>query len=175
MNADQETKQEMSRIADELKATLLALWLGAALFFSAVVAPAVFGVLHHFDLPNANEIAGSIVTRSLTVINVGGFLIGLLALAIVLVSKRTTGGFVFAIQFLSLIVLALTTALGKWIVAARMVALRTAMVIPIDQVPADDPRHQAFSQLHGYSVALLSAAMIACLVAIVIGRRESGK
>lgn len=165
----------MNRIADELKLTLLGVWLGAALFFSAVVAPAVFGVLRQFDLPNtnANEIAGSIVTRNLAVINVSGFLIGLLALAIVLVWKRTGNRFTFAIQLLSLAVLSLTTAGGKWIVAARMVALRTAMVIPIDRVSADDPRRLAFHELHGYSVALLSAAMIACLVAIVIGRREA--
>ena len=165
----------MSRIAEDLKSTLLGLWLGAALFFSAVVAPAVFGVLRQFDLPNANEIAGSIVTRNLTVINVGGFVIGLLALAATLVWRRTGSRLTFAIQLLSLAVLSITTAVGRWIVAARMLALRTAMVIPIDRVAADDPRRQAFHQLHGYSVALLSAAMIACLVAIVISRHENRK
>ena len=165
----------MSSIADKLKLTLLGLWLGAALFFSAVVAPAVFGVLHQFDLPNANEIAGSIVTRNLTVINISGFLVGLLALALTLVWRKTGSRFVFAVQLLSLAVLSLTTAAGKWIIAARMLALRTAMLIPIDRVPADDPRRQAFTQLHGYSVALLSAAMIACLIAIIVNKRETRK
>lgn len=162
----------MTRIATELKSTLLCLWLGAAVFFSVVVAPAVFGVLHQFDLPNANEIAGSIVNRSLTVINISGFVIGLLALVLALAGRRAGRGLTLAIQLFSLTVLSLTTALGKWVVAARMMALRTAMIIPIDQVAADDPRKQAFQQLHGYSVALLSAAMIACLVAIVMGRRD---
>ena len=162
-------KNRMNRIADGLKTTLLAIWLGAALFFSAVVAPAVFGVLRQFGLTNANEIAGSIVTRNLTVTNVSGFLIGLLVFALTLVWKRT-GGLSFAIQLLSLAVLCVTTATGKWIVAARMLALRTAMIIPIDQVAADDPRRQAFQQLHHYSVVLLSTAMIACLVAIVLDR-----
>src|SRR6476620_6991164 len=60
---------------------LLACWFGAALFFGAVVAPAAFGVLRSFGLSNANEIAGSIVTRSLSVINIAGFLISLLLLA----------------------------------------------------------------------------------------------
>ena len=163
----------MNRIAGELKSTLPGLWLGAALFFSAVVAPAAFGVLRQFDLPNANEIAGSIVNRGLTVINSSGFVIGLLALVATLFWKKTGRRFTFAIQLLSQAVLTLATATGKWIVAARMSALRTAMVIPIDQVAADDPRRQAFQQLHGYSVALLSAAMIATLVAIVVSRREA--
>src|SRR6186713_2827131 len=52
---------------------LLACWFGAALFFGAVVAPAAFGVLRSFGLANANEIAGSIVTRSLGVVNIAGF------------------------------------------------------------------------------------------------------
>ena len=44
---------------------LLAAWFGAALFFGAVVAPAAFGVLRSFGLPNTNEIAGAIgVSRS---------------------------------------------------------------------------------------------------------------
>ena len=59
---------------------LLACWFGAALFFGAVVAPAAFGVLRSFGLSNANEIAGSIVTRSLSVVNIAGFVIALLLL-----------------------------------------------------------------------------------------------
>ena len=153
-------------IADELKSTLLGLWLGAALFFSAVVAPAVFGVLRQFNLANANEIAGTIVTRTLTVISVSGFLIGLALLAVTLIWRKTSG-LAFTIQVLSLLVLTITTGVGPWIVAARMLLLRTAMAAPIDRVPGDDPRRQVFNQLHGYSVALLSAAMIATIVALV--------
>jgi hypothetical protein len=66
-------------------------------------------------------------------------------------------------------VLAGTTAVGQWIVAARMRTLRVAMVT-IDLVPPDDPRRVTFTQLHGYSVALLSTAMIAALVALVAFR-----
>ena len=157
-------------IANELKATLLGLWLGAALFFSAVVAPAVFGVLRQFNLANANEIAGSIVTRTLTVISVGGFLIGLLALVATLIWRKSSG-FVFVVQIIALLTLTITNAVGHWIVAARMLALRTAMGVPIDRVPIDDPRRQAFGTLHGFSVALLSAAMIGVILAILMARR----
>ena len=153
----------------ELRATLLGLWLGAALLFSAVVAPAVFGVLRQFGLANANEIAGSIVTRTLTVINLSGFLIGVAMLVATLFWKsasRSTHG----LQLLSLAVLTIATAVGHWVVAARMLAWRAALVLPIDRIASDDPRRQAFNKLHGYSVTLLATAMIAALVAIVLGR-----
>lgn len=155
--------------ADHLRSILLSLWLGAALFFSFAVAPKVFAVLRSFDLTNGNEIAGTIVTRTLTVINVGGFILGLAALLITTLLKRRARGFSFALQVLSLLLLAGTTAVGQWIVAARMRALRVAMVT-IDLVPPDDPRRVTFTQLHGYSVALLSVAMIAALVALAAFR-----
>jgi hypothetical protein len=156
-------------IADNLRSILLSLWLGAALFFSFAVAPSVFAVLRSFELANANEMAGSIVTRTLTVINVGGLVVALLALLITIAMKRRCGRISLALQVLSLIVLAATTAVGQWIIAARMRDLRAAMVT-IDLVSPDDPRRIAFTQLHIYSVALLSAAMIAALVALAAFR-----
>jgi hypothetical protein len=46
------------------------------------------------------------------------------------------------------------------------------MVVPIDQVAADDARRVAFNSLHGYSVNALSLAMIAALVAMVLMARS---
>ena len=63
-----------------VKLILLSAWVGATLFFGAVVAPAAFGVLRSFELTNASEIAGSIVTRCVSVVNITGFIIGLLIL-----------------------------------------------------------------------------------------------
>ena len=162
---------------DHLRSTLLSLWLGAALFFSFSLAPSVFAVLRAFDLANANEIAGTIVTRTLAIINVAGFIFGLVALLITFAFRRAMKGFALALQVLSLIVLVGTTAVGHSIVAARMRALRVAMVT-IDLVPPDDPRRVAFAQLHVYSVALLTAAMIAsaiAIVAILFSRRSVGR
>jgi len=143
-------------------------WLGAALFFGAVVAPAAFGVLRSFSLPNANEIAGSIVTRSLSVVNIAGFLIGLLLLLTALVRRSSAGRVAFYLELGSLAVITIATGVGHWFIAARMRALRAAMVVPIDQVPLDDARRVAFNALHGYSVNALGLAMIAALLAIVL-------
>ncbi|HZM98151.1 MAG TPA: DUF4149 domain-containing protein [Pyrinomonadaceae bacterium] len=151
---------------------LLAVWFGAALFFGAVVAPAAFGVLRSFGLPNASEIAGSIVTRSLSVVNLAGFVIALLLLVTVILRRNYSSRLSFIVECICLAVIALTTGVGHWFIAARMRALRVAMVLPIDQIAADDPRRVAFNSLHGYSVNALSLAMIAALVAMVLMARS---
>ena len=151
---------------------LLACWFGAALFFSAVVAPAAFGVLRSFGLPNANEIAGSIVTRSLSVVNIAGFLIALLLLVTAILRRNSSGRVSFMVECICLGVIALATGAGHWLIAARMRALRAAMELPIDQIAAGDPRRVEFSSLHGYSVNALGLAMIAALVALVLMSRS---
>jgi hypothetical protein len=151
---------------------LLALWLGGALFFSVVVAPAAFGVLRSYGLPNASEIAGAIVTRSLSVVNVAGFVVALLLLVTLFVRRASAGRGSFIAETICLFVIALATGLGHWLIAARMRALRAAMVLPIDQIAADDSRRVAFNNLHGYSVNALGLAMIAALVALVLMARS---
>src|SRR5215218_8483605 len=151
---------------------LLACWFGAALFFGAVVAPAAFGVLRSFSLPNADEIAGSIVTRSLSVVNIAGFVVALLLLATIILRRNTSGRVSFIVECICLSVIALATGVGHWFIAARMRALRVAMVLPIDQIAADDARRVAFNNLHGYSVNALGLAMIAALVALVLMSRN---
>lgn len=151
---------------------MLALWFGAALFFSAVVAPAAFGVLRSFALTNANEIAGGIVTRALSVVNIAGFLIGVVLLMTLFWRRSAQGRIAFLIECICLSLIVLTTGLGHWVIAARMRALRAAMMLPIDQIAANDPRRIEFAGLHSYSVNALGIAMIAALVAIVMIARN---
>ena len=151
---------------------LLAAWLGAALFFGAVVAPAAFGVLRSFGLPNASEIAGSIVTRTLGVVNIAGFAIAMLLLVTAFLRREAQSRIALIVELACIGVIALTTALGHWWIAARMRALRAAMELPIDQIAAADPRRMEFNALHGYSVKALGIAMIAGLVALVLMGRN---
>lgn len=150
---------------------LLSLWLGAAIFFSVAVAPAAFGVLRSFGLPNASEIAGTIVTRTLSVINLSGFAIGLVLLLTLFIRRQQTGRLAVLIECVCLGIIVMATGVGHWLIAARMRALRAAMYLPIDQVAIDDPRRIAFNSLHGYSVNALGLAMIAALIAIVLMAR----
>ena len=156
------------RVINNIRLSLLAAWLGIAIYFSAVVAPSAFGVLRSFALGNANEIAGTIVSRALSVVSKSGLVLSLLLLAITFVIRKGCGRASFILQNLLLIIVAISTAVGEWVIAERMRGLRAAMQGHIDQVPLDDPRHLAFAALHGYSVAALSVAMVAALVVILL-------
>jgi hypothetical protein len=124
-----------------------------------------------FGLPNANEIAGSIVTRSLSVINIAGFLIALLLLLTLFLRRSSTGRVGFVFECFCIVIMALGTGVAHWVITVRMRALRAAMVVPIDQIGFDDSRRIEFNTLHGYSVNALGLAMIAALVAMVLMAR----
>lgn len=160
-------------LLQDVRLLLLGLWLGASLFFSFAVAPGVFAVLRDSTTLYANHLAGSIVTRNLAVINTSGFIISLLLLssAFVFSSGKRRGA--FTAEIISLGVVAMATAVGQWVIAAKMVALRQQMGRPIDETAAGDPLRLAFNDLHGYAVAALTVAMAASLVAfILIARRK---
>ena len=151
---------------------LTALWLGGAVFFSATVAPSAFGVLRARGVPYANEAAGTIVTRTLSVINTGGFIIALLLLASAFLFRRGVKRRAFLLEIISLAVLAIATGAGQWIIAARMLALRAAMGRPIDDVAAGDPLRVSFNSLHGYSVTTLAIAIIVAAIALLLIARR---
>jgi hypothetical protein len=155
-------------ILNNIRLLLLASWLGAAIFFSAAVAPSAFRVLRAFDLPNASELAGAIVTRTLSVVNTSGFIFSLLLLLTAFVLKASYGRTAFILQTVLLLIVAITTAVGEWAIAAKMRGLRAALHTSIDQIPAGDPSRVAFDALHGYSVTALSIAIIAALIAFFV-------
>ena len=158
----------MIAVLHDARLLLIALWLGAAVFFSAAVAPSAFAVLRAFHLANANEIAGTIVTRTLTMINVGGFMISLLLIASAFLSSHTVNRRAFYAEVIALALLGATTGINQWVISARMLALRAALGRPIDEVAQNDPLRLAFSSLHGYSVMALGVGMIGALAALLL-------
>lgn len=147
---------------------LLGVWLGAAIFFSAAVAPNVFPVLRGAELPNAATLAGSVVTRLLAIINKGGFEIGVFLLVISFLTTRGQKLNRRIAEMLSLAIMAIMTAIGHWLVAARLATLRAAMQLPIDQIAPTDARRIEFDSLHRYSVAMLGVAIVSALIAFVL-------
>src|SRR5262245_52850024 len=107
-------------MVSSVRIVLLAIWFGAALFFSVVVAPAALGVLRSYVLPNASEIAGGIVTRSLSVVNVSGFVIALLLLLTLLAGRGLIGRWSLIAETICLALIVMATGLGHWLIAARM-------------------------------------------------------
>jgi ABC-type protease/lipase transport system fused ATPase/permease subunit len=151
-------------ILRSIAVVLVASWLGAAVYFSAVVAPSAFGVLRSHGVENASELAGAIVNRSLAIINVSGFAIALLALLITLFLRTNYHRILFAIQTALLLVVVVMTGLGEWVIAARLRALRAAITVPMEQLALTDPQRVAFANLHRYSVMALGIAIIAALI-----------
>src|SRR5438045_5931034 len=113
---------------------LLGLWLGAAIFFGAAVAPALFGVLRDANLANANELAATIVTRLLSIINRGGFEISLFLIVTAYFVTRNESRLRRFAEMISLAIMAIMTGVGHWVIAARMTALRATMQGQIDQI-----------------------------------------
>lgn len=163
----------LGAVVRDVRLLLTALWLGSAVFFSATVAPSAFGVLRARNVPFANEAAGSIVTRTLSVVNTSGFILALLLLASAFLFRQGVKRRALALETISLAVLAIATGVGQWVIAARMLALRAAMGRPIDEVAVDDSLRVSFNSLHGYSVTALGIAIIAAAVALLlIARRK---
>ena len=166
----------MEKLLRTVSLLLLGVWLGAAIFFGAAVAPNLFNVLRGADLTNANALAGSIVTRLLAIINRGGLEISLLLLVISFCATRGVKPLTRFAEMISLAIMAIMTALGHWVIAARMLALRAAMQLPIDQIGPTDPRRAAFDTLHRYSVMVMGIAMVAALAAfLLIATRRRGR
>ncbi len=158
----------MTEIVRVLRLLLLGLWLGAAIFFGAAVAPALFGVLHGAGLTNANELAGMIVSRLLSIINRGGFEISLFLFVTAFFVNKNESRFRRFAEMISLAIMSIMTGVGQWVIAARMSALRAAMQGHIDQIAFKDPRRIAFDGLHGYSVKVMTVAMLAALFAFLL-------
>lgn len=157
-----------------LRILLLGLWLGAAVFFGAAVAPTVFGVLRGAQLANANELAGMMVQRLLAVINRGGFEIALFLIVTGYFVSKAGSRFVRFTEMISMAIMAIMTGVSHWVISARLLALRAATGTPIDQLAGNDPQRIAFDALHGYSVAAMGVAIVAALLAfLIMARRQT--
>ena len=163
----------MKTIIGYLRLLLLGLWLGAAVFFGAAVAPTVFGVLRGAQLANATELAGMMVQRLLAVINRGGFEISLFLLVTGYFISKKESRLRRSAEMISLAIMAIMTGASHLVISARMLTLRAAMQTPIDQIAANDPRRIAFDALHGYSVAAMGVAIIAALIAFLVISNQS--
>lgn len=150
----------------DFRILLLGLWLGAACFFSFAVAPSAFAVLP------TRELAGSVVNRTLAIVNYGGIIIGLILLASSYFSRQRVGRVKLRLEQGLLLLLTAACAFGQFVIAARLNDLRGQIGRPVEELAVDDSMRVAFNDLHGYSVTILLTAMMAALIAFfVIVRR----
>lgn len=150
----------MNRATSALGQTLiLALWLGGALLFVAVVAPAAFAVLP------TRTLAGSLVGRVLPVLFHAGALVGIAVVVLEMGAHRR--GMVTGRMAAGLVML-VSCFIAQYVIGPRIAALRLQIGGAIDALPLDDARRAAFGRLHGLSVLWLGAAAIAALVALAL-------
>ena len=161
---------DLTTFIRQLRLLLLGLWLGAAIFFGAAVAPALFNVLRGAGLVNANELAGSVVTRLLGFINRGGVEVALFLLVTAFFVNRNRRRFAQVAEVISITIMAIMTGVSNWLISARMLALRASMGT-IDQVSPTDARRIEFDSLHRYSVMIMGVALVAGLIAFFIASR----
>lgn len=145
-----------------IELSVLALWLGAASFFSIAVAPALFAVLP------TRTLAGMAIARMLPAIFASGIALGVLVIAVEVASRR---GWSWSGREVAGLVIAGACAIAQFIVAPRINRLRAEISGPIEELSADDGRRIAFGRLHGISVAWLGIAMLAAVVAMVLCAR----
>lgn len=157
------------RTLSKIELLLVALWLGAAVFFAAGVAPSAFIVL-----PNGT-LAGNVVNRTLSIVNFSGMIIGAVLFLLSFIPRGEARAVWLWIQRGLLLIMTLAAAAGQAIIGLYMEYLRKLSEKPIGSLPADDPVRMQFDRWHEYSVWILLAGMAAALLAFfVISRDRAG-
>jgi hypothetical protein len=152
----------------DIRLLLLAVWLGAAVFFIGV-AQSAFAVVPQRDL------AGAVVNRNLAILNYGGLAISVLLILTSFVASSTVNKFWLWIERVLLAVIAAACAIGHFVIGFWLASIRTQIGRPIDEVAADDPLRIQFNMLHEYSVWVLFVGMVAGLITFfVISNRKLG-
>ena len=147
---------------------LIGLWLGAACFFIAV-AQSAFAVLP------AREMAGTVVGRTLSILNYAGLGIAIILLLTSLIARKDTNRISVWTERVLLFLIAAACAVGQFVIGLMLLSVRAQMGRPVDEVAADDPLKLQFNNLHEYSVWVLMAAMGAALIAFfIVANRKSG-
>jgi hypothetical protein len=150
------------KFLSNIRLLLLGLWLGAAVYFSFALAPSAFAVLP------ARELAGALVSRSLMIVNLAGFVIGLILLATSFVAAQNSNRAVAWTERILLLVVTAAAAVGQFVIALWLSFVKAQMGKPIDEVPLEDPLRVQFNNLHEYSVWVLIVGMLAALAAFFI-------
>ncbi|HUR97713.1 MAG TPA: DUF4149 domain-containing protein [Pyrinomonadaceae bacterium] len=156
------------KFLSDLRLLLLSIWLGSAVFFIAV-AQSAFAVLPQ------RELAGAMVSRTLSILNFGGLAIALILIATSFLRSANYNRVSIWTERFLLLILAIACAGGQFVIGLWLSMIRGQMGRPIDEVPADDPLRIQFNNLHNWSEWVLLGGMLAALIAFfVISSRKFG-
>ena len=171
-----EATKRMRTLFHSLVYLLLGLWLGALLFFGAVLAPVAFSQLPPlFPTPAAGiHAAGLVVGTSLIRLHAIGLLCGLIVLLLLLIGRahyRT-----ILPQAILVFVMMLLTAYSQFSIIPRMDTARDSVGGNVDAVSPDNPGRQIFDRLHKTSTHVEGLVLLCGLAALAatahLSRRE---
>jgi hypothetical protein len=155
----------MSQTFRFVRVLALSAWVGAIIYFAAVVTQGAFAVL-----PSQDE-AGLLVGYTL-----GGLhLMGLIAAAVFLLASvamtKSLRAFIEP-AVIGVILMAALTIASQGYVMPKMALLRSQMG-SVQATPASDPRRAEFDKLHRVSVDLEVGVLLIGLAALFLALREN--
>ncbi|HEX6534949.1 MAG TPA: DUF4149 domain-containing protein [Gemmatimonadaceae bacterium] len=143
---------------------VLALWLGAAIYFAVAVAPAAFRVLP------TRTLAGALVGGTLPAIFVSGIVA--LLIAALLAWRDPAGAPGRSVRLAASLLAAALCAVAQFGVDPRIERLRASLGGALEGASVGDPARAAFGRLHALSVGLLGLAMVLAIVVLVVASRH---
>jgi hypothetical protein len=146
---------------------VLGLWLGALVFFGAVLAPIAFSQLPPlFATPAAGiHAAGMIVGGSLVRLHWIGLFCGLIFLVVSVVARAHYRTIVP--QAVLVLLMMLLTAYSQFSIIPRMDTARDSVGGNVDAVAANNPGRQIFDRLHQRSVHVEGLVLLCGVGALV--------
>jgi hypothetical protein len=143
----------------------LGVWLGALLFFGAVLAPIAFSQLPPLFGVQGVHAAGLIVGGSLVRLHWIGLLCGLIFLAVMAIGR---GHYRTVIpQSVLVLVMMLLTAYSQFSIIPRMDTARASIGGNVDAVSADNPGRRIFDSLHRTSTHVEGLVLLCGIGALV--------
>ena len=144
----------------------LIVWVGGIIFFAFVLAPTVFHVL-----PTV-ELAGNVVSRSLTALHWMGMISGAVFLAASLLygQSRFARPRPFALVNLLVVLMLALTLISQFAITPRMRALRSQM--GAITVARDDARRMEFDRLHAWSTRAEGGVLFLGLAVVLLTARR---
>jgi len=144
----------------------LGAWVGAIVYFAAVVTQGAFAVL-----PSRDE-AGLLVGFTLGGLHLMGVIAAAVFVAASVALTKSLRAFVEP-AVLGLILMAALTIMSQSYVLPKMAVLRSQMG-SVDATPASDARRAEFDKLHSVSVDIEGGVLIIGLISLFLAvRRES--
>ncbi len=145
----------------------MVIWVGGIIFFSFVVAPALFSLLP------TRHLSALVVTRTLANLHWIGVVCGFLFLICSFFESYYAAGNVQALAPRNVLVfgMVVATLISQIAVGARMAVLRADMG-EIDTIAVTDPRRIAFNHLHRWSTGLEVVVLLLGLATLYVIARH---